>query len=88
MDGLRHGGTQIVEHGSIEVLEWKRRWEMESDPGFQLTYALGLFSGLFEQDTGLEFQIAAFVILGEFRVSCLAFLNVLRKVGDRALLRP
>ena len=42
MDTLRHGGIQIVEHGSIEVFEWKRRGQMERDFGFHFTNTPGL----------------------------------------------
>lgn len=43
MEMLWHGGIQIVEHGPIEVFEWKRRGQMERDFGFQFTDPPGDF---------------------------------------------
>ena len=43
MATLWHSGTRIVEHGLIEMSEWKRRGQMERKLGFQLTNTPGEF---------------------------------------------
>ena len=53
METLGYGGTQIEEHGSIEVFEWNRSGQMERDFGFQLTNTSGDFQDAILQCTKL-----------------------------------